>query len=118
MGRQPQTVDLAMSIEQTVNELVAACRPIAITRLNVERLLDTYRLECAMRNGNWWRIRRNGQTIRWATDATRIRIPFKFGLRGYGCFTEAHFDPVTGALDPTHFRVPPPPERYKPEIYK
>jgi len=62
-----------------------------ITRENVDALLDARSIEIAMSNGNWWIIRRNGQTKRWKRDATRICIPFKMGLYGYGTITERDF---------------------------
>jgi hypothetical protein len=54
-----------------------------ITRHNIDHLLDTGQLEIAMRNGNWWTLRRNGETKRWKRDPERIRIPIKAGLRVY-----------------------------------
>ncbi len=66
-----------------------------ITRCNVDALLNAHALQIAMRNGKWWQIRRNGITITWkrAGNAHRIRIPYKFGLYGYGAITEADFIP-------------------------
>lgn len=62
-----------------------------ITRSNVDALLDAGSIEAAMRNGNWWRIRRNGKTRTWKRDANRIEIPFKMGMYGYGTITQADF---------------------------
>lgn len=62
-----------------------------ITRENVDKLLDAGNIECAMRNGNWWSIRRNGATKHWKRDASRIYIPFKMGYYGYGNITETDF---------------------------
>jgi hypothetical protein len=59
-----------------------------ITRDNVDALIDAGSIEVAMRNGNWWHIRRNGATKRWKRDPNRIRIPFKMGLYGYGAIEE------------------------------
>ncbi len=75
-----------------------------ITRQNVEPLLDSGSIEIAMRNGNWWTIRRNGRTQRWKSDPSRIRIPFKAGLRVYGALETGDFD-HDDALNPAHFRV-------------
>lgn len=97
-----------MSINDTVAALAASAEPVHITRDNVEQLLDSHRLEIAMRSANWWAIRRNGVTKRWVKEPSRIRIPFKFGLKGYGAFTESDFDPQTGALSPKYYRVKPP----------
>ena len=66
---------------------------IDITRQNVEQLLSDGLIFVAMRNGNWWRIRRNGATKRWKRDASRIYIPFKAGLKSYGALTETDFMP-------------------------
>ena len=56
---------------------------IEINPQNVDELLDRGRLEIKMRNGNWWQLRRNGATKRWKTDANRVRVPVKAGLRVY-----------------------------------
>jgi len=78
-----------------------------ITRDNVDSLLDTGKLEIAMRNGNWWKLRRNGATKKWARGASRIRIPLKMGFRGTACVTESDFShgPNNDALNPSHFRI-------------
>lgn len=77
----------------------------AITRANVDALLDAGLIECAMTNGKWLTIRRNGATKRWKKDANRIYIPFKVGFRGYGQITETDFiGNCPGALNPSHFR--------------
>jgi hypothetical protein len=78
-----------------------------ITRDNVDALLDSGRLEVAMHNGNWWKLRRNGQTKKWARDASRIRIPLKMGFRGTTDVDESHFGygPNGDALNPSHFRI-------------
>lgn len=75
---------------------------IDITRDNVEALLDAGELFAAMRNGNWWRLRRNGRTQTWKRDATRVRIPIKAGLRATSSITEADF--VDGHLKYDEFR--------------
>lgn len=62
-----------------------------VYRSNLEEMLDKGLIEVAMRNGNWWRIRRNGRTQTWKRDPNRIRIPFKMGLYGHGAITEADF---------------------------
>lgn len=63
----------------------------AITRENVNALLDAGAIETLMTNGRWWRIRRNGRTQTWKRDANRVRIPFKVGLYEYGAITETDF---------------------------
>jgi hypothetical protein len=77
-----------------------------ITRENIDSLLNSGKIEIAMRNGNWWRIRRNGATKHWKRDALRIYVPFKAGLSSYGNLTERDFDHNPGnALNPNFFRV-------------
>jgi len=78
-----------------------------ITRENIDNLLDSGRIEIAMRNGNWWKIRRNGATKHWKREATRIYVPFKHGIYGYGNVAESDFchGPDGNALNPIHFRV-------------
>ncbi len=75
-----------------------------ISRHNVDQLLDAGQIEVAMRNGNWWKIRRNGKTQKWKKDADRIRIPFKAGLKVYGSITETDFK-FDGTLDKEQFRI-------------
>lgn len=62
-----------------------------VTKCNIDTLLDSRAIQCAMKSGHWWDIRRNGVTQRWKRDTSRIRIPYKFGLYGYGAITEADF---------------------------
>lgn len=62
-----------------------------ITRANIDAILDSGKLYACMRNGNWWRLRRNGKTQTWKTDATRVRIPVKAGLKSYYAITESDF---------------------------
>ena len=77
---------------------------LQLTRANVRKLLDARCLEAAMRNGRWWEMRANGATQTWKRDASRIRIPFKVGLKECGAITEDHFGP-DGTLRPEFFRV-------------
>lgn len=64
---------------------------ILITRDNIDAILDSGKLYACMRNGNWWQLRRNGKTQTWKTDATRVRIPVKAGLRATYAITESDF---------------------------
>ena len=64
---------------------------IKITRKNIDELLDSGNLYVAMKNGRWWRMRRNGKTKTWVRDNNRIRIPFKVGLKICGSITESDF---------------------------
>ena len=75
-----------------------------ITRENLDALLDSGRIECAMSNGKWWRIRRNGSTRRWKRDPARIRVPYKAGFRSCGTIEESDFNP-DGSLKAAYFRV-------------
>ena len=57
-----------------------------VSRQEIEHALDNGKLFVRMRNGNNWRVRRNGQTQRWITRPPelvegRFRIPCKAGLR-------------------------------------
>jgi hypothetical protein len=88
-------------INTDTNEITL--RPIAITRDTVDALLDRGQIEVAMSNGKWWRIRRNGATRRWKRDASRIYIPFKMGMYGYGSIDEHDF--VNGVLNSDHYRI-------------
>jgi hypothetical protein len=73
-----------------------------ITRDNLEAILDSGELFAAMRNGNWWRLRRNGKTQTWKRDPLRFRIPIKAGLRATGQLTET--DLINGQLNTDNFR--------------
>lgn len=53
----------------------------AVSRQQVEQALDEGKLFVRMRNGNNWRVRRNGQTQRWVTRPDDFRIPCKAGLK-------------------------------------
>ena len=79
-----------------------------ITRENIEAILDSGKLYACMRNGNWWRLRRNGKTQTWKTDATRVRIPVKAGLKAYYAITETDFrsdnELTAPCLNPDNFR--------------
>lgn len=70
-----------------------------ITKDNVETVLDSGKLYADMASGRFWQCRRNGATKRWARDASRIRIPVKFGLRGMYSISETDFNGVTGVLE-------------------
>lgn len=73
-----------------------------VNRSNVETLLDRGELFVAMRNGNWWKLRRNGKTQTWKKDANRVRIPVKAGLKSCGQITETDF--IDGRLNDSNFR--------------
>src|SRR5215470_1573103 len=48
---------------------------ITMTRQELETALDAGKLFAHMRNGKWWRLRRNGKTQTWKTRPTEFRIP-------------------------------------------
>lgn len=77
--------------------------PSYIRRMDVDALLDAGQIYTAMANGNWWQIRRNGQTRTWKRDAQRLAIPFKAGFKSYGKITESDFR-LGGVLSPDLFR--------------
>lgn len=52
-----------------------------ISRHEIEQALDQGKLFVRMRNGNNWRVRRNGMTQTWVTRPDDFRIPCKAGLR-------------------------------------
>lgn len=68
-----------------------------VTRENIDVLLDHGMLYAVMNrpladgSPRLWRMRRNGATKRWKRDPNRIRIPFRYGFKGYGQITEADF---------------------------
>lgn len=72
-----------------------------MTGWEIEAALDQGRVEAHMANGNWWRVRRNGQTKTWKTRPGEFRIPVKAGLRACGYITHTNMN------DPTMYRVRP-----------
>jgi hypothetical protein len=52
-----------------------------VSRVDVETALDKGMLYVRMRNGNSWKVRRNGKTQTWVREPSRFRIPCKAGLR-------------------------------------
>jgi hypothetical protein len=54
-----------------------------INARTIDQLLDSGRLSMQMRNGNFWKLRRNGATKRWARDPERFYVGVKAGLRVY-----------------------------------
>lgn len=73
-----------------------------VTKENVDGYLDRGLLYAHMTNGNWWRLRRNGQTRRWKLDKERIYIPVKAGLKAYSAISEKDF--IEGLLRSDYFR--------------
>lgn len=74
-----------------------------VDRANFEATLDAGNLFAAMRNGAWWRLRRNGRTQTWKRDATRIRVPVKAGLKSTAAITETDFN-ADGTIKADLFR--------------
>ena len=52
-----------------------------MTLNQIELALDSGKLSVRMRNGNFWRIRRNGATKLWKTRPGEFKIPVKAGLK-------------------------------------
>jgi hypothetical protein len=75
---------------------------VPYTIADIERLLDTGKLEILMRNGNYWQLRRNGATKRWKRDPERFRIPIKFGLRNTGAIETTDLDALGIREKTTH----------------
>lgn len=80
-----------------------------LTRDNLESMLDSGRMEAAIRMGagkpdRWWRLRRNGATKRWKRDPDRFEIPVKAGLRATTRITDADVLP-DGTINPSFFRL-------------
>lgn len=98
-----------MTQQDTVNNLVLLAEATKLTRDTFERHLDAGRIEVRMAKGNWWAIRRNGQTKLWKNDANRVRVPWKAGLRVYGAITETDFlvdkEDGWGRLNPMYYRI-------------
>jgi hypothetical protein len=55
-----------------------------ITLQYIENSLYNGELWAHMRNGHYWRLRRNGQTQKWKTRPADFRIPVKAGFKSYG----------------------------------
>lgn len=98
-----------MALAEIVNELAALTVPQYITRENIDDLLDKGVIEVHMTHDRWWAVRRNGRTQRWKRDPLRIRIPFKYGFKMYGCFETSDFSGPHGSLRTDFFRVAPKP---------
>lgn len=81
----------------TVAELAEMTKPLLITRANIDDLMDRRMIQTRMKNGNWWDIRRNGKTQTWKSQPGRIRIPYKYGFRGYGAITTWDFVDLRGS---------------------
>ena len=58
----------------------------------IESALDAGRISVRMRNGKFWKVRRNGVTKRWVRKPNEFRIPVMFGFRGHDAIT--HCDTV------------------------
>lgn len=58
------------------------------TRQEFETALAAGNLWAAMRNGRFWKLRRNGATQTWKRDPNRFSIPVKAGLKSCGRVTE------------------------------
>ncbi len=55
-----------------------------VDRYSIETALAAGHVWAAMRNGRYWRLRRNGATKLWKTRPADFRIPIKAGIKSYG----------------------------------
>lgn len=55
-----------------------------MTLNEIEQALQAGQIYAEMRNGKFWRVRRNGKTKIWRTRPGHFEIPVKAGLRSYG----------------------------------
>lgn len=62
-----------------------------VPRSRLDQMLDAGLIEVKMSSVRWWRIRRNGKTQTWKTDANRIRVPIKAGFKNCAAITETDF---------------------------
>jgi len=53
----------------------------------IESALDADRMYVRMRNGRFWKVRRNGRTITWVRKPNEFRIPVMIGFRGHDAIT-------------------------------
>jgi hypothetical protein len=56
-------------------------RPATLEEL--EKALDSHRLQGFMASGHWWTFRRNGATRRWIKTPDKFALPAKAGIRTY-----------------------------------
>ena len=54
---------------------------------DIETALDSGRVSVRMRNGNLWKVRRNGKTQTWKRKPGEFRIPIKAGMALYDAIT-------------------------------
>ena len=54
----------------------------------IETALDSNKMMVRMRNGNLWRVRRNGKTQTWVRKPGEFRIPVKMGFKSYDAITQ------------------------------
>lgn len=52
-----------------------------MSQQEIEEALDRGLLEVNIREGKWWKVRRNGKTQTWKTRPNDYRIPAKTGFR-------------------------------------
>jgi hypothetical protein len=77
-----------------------ASYPIPTSFAEFESALDSGRLFTKMRDGTFWRVRRNGQTQTWVHDPDRREIPIKCGFKL--CARIKSYD-----FQPEHWRIAP-----------
>jgi hypothetical protein len=96
--------NLANEIATMDHLLASALQHKHITRENIDQLLDTGKIEIAMKHSKWWKIRRSGKTQTWKKDQMRIRIPYKMGLYSHGAIETSDFL-LNGNLNPMFYRI-------------
>ena len=74
-------------------------------RITCEQALDRGDIWALMRNGRYWRLRRNGQTKLWKTWPMEFRIPVKAGLKSCGGMTHTSIIGLPNPQDRPDFLV-------------
>ena len=70
-----------------------------MTRIAIEDALGRGDLWAAMRNGRYWKLRRNGATQLWKTRPNDFRIPVKCGFKTCTRITETSGVALKGDRD-------------------
>lgn len=69
-----------------------------MTQSELEKALDSGKLQAQVTSGRWWFMRRNGKTRIWKTRPGKFYLPTKVGYREHYALTEKD-------LDSPYFRV-------------
>ena len=68
-----------------------------IPQATIEQALDEGLLWAAMKDGRYWKLRRNGATKLWKTRPTDFSIPVKAGLKSCARITETSLVDLYGS---------------------